>query len=282
MTITVDGKLHIKRYMAGLVPNIAQSIAIGAGDVAESTSQKQLQFESIRSNVTLTSLDLVNNRVVYRASLPANWAGEVREVAIYSMAVESASVESSRLITAFDSGTENWRNYSTDDPSTFSNISRVGPTSLEQLPTASTVVGDYLGVDRMDLSQYSGTDKFAMAFNCSNSNTDAVSWTFLTDSTNYYQFSVGAQTSGYKIIEFNKSAAVPTGTPDWSNITSIMVSSSASGAGSSHTIFDGIRLNRSNNINPNYVMVAREVLPLPYTKTVGRIIEIEFSLGITA
>lgn len=282
MTITVDGKLHIKRYMAGLVPSIAQAIAVGAGDVAESSAHTKLQFESMRTQVELTSLDLVNNRVIYRGTIPANWAGEVREVAIYSTAIENSIVESSRMISTFDSTVEEWRKLADGSVSAFTTTSRVSATSVEQLPAASATLTDYLGTDRLDLSQYSGTDKFVMAFNCANANTASARWIFMTDASNYYQFSVSSQTTGYKIVEFNKSAATATGTPDWSNITEIRVSSTAAGGGSAHTIFDGIRLNKTSNLNPDYVMVAREVLSSPYTKTSGRTIEIEFSLGITA
>lgn len=282
MTITVDGKLHIKRYMAGIVPNVAQAIAVGVGNVAESTTHTKLQFESFRSNVELTSLDLVNNRVVYRATLPANLATEIREVGIYSMTLENAAVEPSRLICTFDSTSESWKKLADGSPSSFTSASRVGINAVEQLPAASATLTDNLGLEKLDLSLYAGTDKFVMAYNCANANTASVRWMFMTDTSNYYQFSVGAQTAGYKITEFNKSAAAATGNPNWSNITEIRVSSTAASGGGSHTIFDGIRLNRAVNINPDYVMVAREVLASPYQKENGRVIEIEFSLGITA
>jgi hypothetical protein len=105
--ITTDGKTHIKRYLAGFVPSIAQSIAFGIGETAENVAHTKLTFEVGRSDIVLTSYDFVNNKILYKAPVSEDFAGKIYEVALYSTPANTAAGEfGSRIITTFDSGTE--------------------------------------------------------------------------------------------------------------------------------------------------------------------------------
>src|SRR5688572_7298790 len=107
--ITVDGKVHIKRYLAGFVPAIAQSIAFGLGSAAESVNDTKLQFEVGRTEILLVSYDFVNNKLIFKANVPEDFGGKIYEAALYSTPSNVAAGDSgSRILTTFDSATEDW------------------------------------------------------------------------------------------------------------------------------------------------------------------------------
>lgn len=280
--ITTNGKLHIKRYLAQFVPSIAQSIAFGVGDLAESVDHVKLQFETERADITLISYDFVNNKLIYKASVPEEFSGKIYEAAIYSMSSNSAAGEfGSRILTTFDSATEVWVDATSGTAATFNSTNtRIGVDSMRHTPSLSTSKTDTMRDVVTDLSGYSSADKFVLAYNVGNSNTSDIIIRFLTDTSNYYSVSLGTQTSGYKITEATKGSATATGTPDWGNITEIRIVTTSGAGGASSVDYDGLRIEDMDTMNSDYVMVSREVLASPYTKQDGRTQEIEFSLDV--
>lgn len=279
--ITNDGSLHIKRYLAGLTPTIAQSIGLGVGTYAASKSDERLQFEISRAEVSLVSYDFVNDCVVFKATLPDDFSGKVYEVSIFSSQANAVSSgDSSGLLVTFDSDGEDWSVVDSGEESSFaSENTRIATESLRQLSVTSTTSSDTLSGMSFDLSGYSGSDKFLFAYHVSNANTSALQFRFLSDSSNYYDFTLGAQTSGYKIASLDKASAVPTGSPDWASIIEIQVSSTAAG-GTGIVDFDGIRIEDVDTFDPNSVMIAREILATPFSKVEGKVQEVEFSLEV--
>lgn len=279
--ITTGGKLHIKRYMAGFVPAVAQSIAFGISNTAVNVSDAKLRFEIGRVDIALTSLDLINNKVVYKAALPEDISGVIYEAGIYSVSSDTAAGQyNSKLISTFDSNSEDWIGSDLSVPVFSTTNARIGGDSLRHSPAAGTSETDVLNQIAFDLSGYSGNDLFVFAFNVGTAFTSSVRFRFMTDASNYYDFNLGAQTAGYKFVELAKSTAVATGAPNWENITSIQVTTSSVG-GASQVDFDGIRIEDVDTINPEYVLVSRELLVSPFVKEEGKIQEIEFSLNIT-
>lgn len=280
--ITSNGKLYIKRYLAGQVPAIAQSIAFGIGGKAEAIGDTALEFEVGRSDIVLTSYDFVADRLVFKAPLPDNLAGKVYEVALFSMATNAEAGEyASRLIASFDSDSEDWVDSTTGVEDTY-NVSqtRIGVNSLTHIPAASATKTSSLRELYLDFSGNSGADRFAFAYNVNNANTSVLKLRFLTDSANYYEYNLGAQTTGYKIVSVAKSAATATGTPSWSDINEIQVITTSGAGGASSVDFDGLRIEDTDSINPNYVMVTRELLATPFVKEVGKVQDIEFALEV--
>ena len=280
--ITADGKLHVKRYMAGYVPAIAQSIAFGIGTTAEASTDTKLQFEVSRSDIVLTAYDFTTDRLVFKAAVPEEFGGVINEVALYSVASNASAGEyGSQLITTFDSDTEQWIDATTLSDPAYTTTARIGADSLNHTPAASTTQTSSLSDVSLDLGGYSGNDRFVLAFNVNNANTSGIKFRFLTDATNYYDISLGAQTAGYKVVEVAKSAAVATGAPDWSSITQLAVLTTSKSTGASDIDYDAIRIEDMDTINPNYVMVNRKVLGTPFVKSEGVVQEIEVSLSIS-
>ena len=281
--ITLDGKRHIKRYLAGFEPSIGLSIAFGLGERAEVNTDTALQFEVGRSDIALTSYDFVADKLIYKAPVDEDFGGKIYEVALFSTPSNDAAGEfGSRIITTFDSATEEWLDASSGVDAVFSTGTvRIGDDSLQQTPGASGNKTDALAGITLDLSGYSAADKFVLALNVGNAFTSSVSVQFLTDTSNYYLVSFTGTTSGYKILEATKGSAIATGAPDWANITEIRVKTNSTAGGASQVDFDGLRIEDTDTVNSDYVMVSRELLPAAFLKKEGMTQDIEFTLNVT-
>lgn len=282
--ISTEGKTYIKRYIAGLSPSIAQSIAFGIGGKAEAVGDTKLQFEVDRMDILLTSYDFVANKLIFKASLPEEFVGTIYEVALFSTPSNALAGDfDSRVISTFDSQTEDWVDVGTLLESSYSTINaRIGSDSLRQAPVASGTKTDILREISMDLSGYSGADKFVLAFNNGNAFASTVRIRFMTDNTNYYDaiFST-SPTTGYQVLEVAKASANAVGTPTWANITEIRAITTATAGGAAQVDFDGLRIDDSDTVNSDYVMVSRELLSSPFVKEAGRTQEIEFALDVS-
>lgn len=281
--ITDDGRIYIKRYLAAQVPSIAACIAVGIGGTAESAAHTSLQFEMERAEVSLTSFDFLNDRVVFKAILPDDLSGKIYEVALFSqMENPVAGNFTSKIIATFDSDSEEWTKDTDGSAATYTTANaRIGGDSLSLTPAASTTVGFVLNDILYDLSGNSGSDVVKLAYNAG-ANVSALTIRFRTDASNYFSYATTGPAAGYRIDTFTKGSATITGTPSWDNITSIEVRVTATaGIGGAAVDFDGIRIEDVDTVNPEYVMVSRELLSSPFLKEEGKVQEIEFSLGVS-
>jgi len=275
--ITTKGKQHIKRYLAHQVSDIARSISVGVGALSENVAHTALQFEMGRSDIILVSYDYVTDKVVFKASLPQEMSGKIYEVGLWSQASSTAAGQyTSKVLTSFDSVGEVWSAGSFQTAN-----ARLGVDALRFTPAASATVTALLTDLFLDLSGNSGADTFNVAYYNANANVANFKVRFRTDASNYYTIQITSPATGYQVSTVAKSAATVTGAPSWANITSIQVEVVAGGGGSASIDFDGLRIEDTDTIDPNYVMVAREVLGAPVTKVAGRVMDIEFSLPVT-
>jgi hypothetical protein len=100
----------------------------------------------------------------------------------------------------------------------------------------------------------------------------------MTDASNYYSYSL-ATAVGYKLIKATKGSASVTGAPNWANITEIRIITTAA-AGTANVEFDAIRIEDVDSVSLDYILVARKVLAVPFTKTDGMSQDTEFSLDV--
>lgn len=275
--ITTNGALHIKRYLGGSVGAIAQSIALGVGTAAEAVGSTAMDFEVIRANVILTSYDFVNNKLIFKATIPENFIGTVYEAGLWSLAVDaSAGDYGSQTIATFESDSETWVG------GTFAaTAARIGVEALQHTPALSTSTTSTMSDIVYDLSGYSSADYFNFAYNVGNANTASIKYRFLTSAGNYYEFNIASPTAGYKVTKLTKGSATVTGAPTWSNITEVDVITTSTAGGASAVSFDGIRLEDADTTNTEYVLVARELLATPFTKVDTMAQDVEFALAVT-
>lgn len=263
--ITTQGKSVIFRYLAGNLPRIAESIAVGIGSSAENVNDTTLDFEVDRVPVSLVSADIINDKIIFKGTIPQEYVGTIYEVGLwYGMPPQTAG--GSTIIVSFDSLDEAWT------PATWNTaLARIGTDALQVAGGSSSTLTDIA----LDLSVYSDADFMSVAYNADAAINNIVI-RFSTDTSNYYEYSFVAAT-GYEIKTMGKAAFTATGAPDWENITSITVSATGTG----NAVFDGIRAEDADTISTDYALVARSVLVSPKVKTSDTEMDIEYALEIT-
>lgn len=284
--ISLNGKAFIKRYLAGQASAIAQCISWGIGDKVEAAGDYIMHFESGRADITLTSYDFVNDVIIFKAVLPDDYSGKIYEIGLWSMNENpNAGNYSSKVLASFDSVSEVWVKSSDGSAALYSpNHARLGDDSLTVTPDAGQTTSFILNDLVLDLSGNSGADVFKFAYFIGS---DApvmapatITFKFRTDASNYYYYTVTDPAAGYRIDQLLKGNASVVGTPTWAMITGIEISVKADAAGPSLVDFDGIRIEDTDTVNPDYCLVSRKVLATPYTKIDGQTQEIEFSLKV--
>lgn len=275
--ITSRGKTFIKRYLAGQAGNIVGAISVGIGDTAESINDTKLVFEYARVPVSVIAYDFLTDTIVFKGTLDEGISGKIYEVGIWTSETNGlAGSQGSKLITTFDSATEDWTNETTE-----SAIARIGVDSLKHTPAASATSSSVLAGLTLDFNDSSSADSFVLAYNVENANTASVKFRLMTDASNYYEFTVTTPSTGYQFATFTKGSATVVGAPNWSDINQIEVRTTATGGGSAAVEYDGIRLEDVDTVSPEYGLVARYVPGAPDTKLEGTIFDIEFTLAVS-
>ena len=274
--ITANGRRFIKRYLAGQSGTLVGAISVGIGNAAPTLNDAQMQFEFARVPVTVTDYDFAADQLVFKGTLNEEVDGTIYEVGLWTAEVNSAAGnQESRLITTFDSETEEWDIETFDAANT-----RIGTDSLKHTPAASGTSASVLTGITLDLADFTSLDTFVMAFYVANANTASAKVRFRTDASNYYEFTVSAPTSGYKFATFAKGTATVVGTPDWSNINELEIRTTATSGGSASVQYDGIRIEDVDTIAPEYGLIARTVLSVPIDKTEGIVRDVEYVLPV--
>lgn len=275
--ITVDGKYHIRRFLAGQVTPLAKAISFGVGSASPTTADKRLQFEIGRSPVDNVFYDYSLDKLIFKARVPEALTGVISEIGLWSEVSNAfAGASSERIIATFeDDGT--W----SGSPAWSTTNTRIGDSSLRQAPGAgATISNELLASSASDLSVFSAEDKFVFAYYNLNTNTSTVTFRFKTDASNYYSYTATNPVAGYHFDEVLKSGCVVTGTPTWARIETVEVITVSKAGVSSSVDFDGITIADVDTVNPAYVLIARQ-LQTPFTVLPGVVNEIELPLGIT-
>lgn len=275
--ITTSGKNFIKRYLAGQAGDVVGAIAVGVGDTAAALGDERLEFEFARTEVDVISYDFVNDKLIFKGTLPQIAAGEIREVALYTSEVDSgAGAQASRLISTFDSGTEDWSNatYTTSGV-------RLGADALLHSPSASGTSTSALTSLTMGFSDHSSSDEFVLAYNVGNANTANIKLRFKKDASNYYEYTITSPGTGYAITKFTKGSATVTGTPSWDAINEVEVSTTATGGGAASVFFDGLRIEDVDAVSVRYGLIARFIPVTPVVKQEGSYQDVEYALDVT-
>lgn len=279
--ITNLGKIHIKRFLADWEPDLARSIAFGAGESAEDAAQDRLDYEIGRTDVSLITYNYVEDKLIFKGVMEETFDGVIYEVGLYSSEAPEGNTVGSRLILSFDSETEFWTQggvaatYSTTN-------TRIGNDSMVLAPAASgSVTATYQDI-LMDLSGYTSADTFSVALYSANTNVSSMTLRFFTDSSNYYTVTIagGSIGTGFNIINVPIAQSVATGAPRWAEISKVEVTANASAAGAVNLQMEGVRVEDRDNTAIGQILIARTKLTVPFVKTAGTIQEVEFPLGV--
>jgi len=273
--ITSDGKRLIMQYLAGYRGKIASHIGLGLSNTAANVADKELAFEWARSPIISTSPDYTNTLIIYKARFEAAVTGVIYEAGLWSPD-DVVGDYGSRMLLDFDSATDTW-----SAGTFFSSTTRVGIDSLRLSPTASTTVTAQKTETALDLSGYSNSDQFKLAYNVGNAFTASVFVRFYVDASNYYTYTINTPSAGYKTQTFLKTDMVATGSPTFAGITFVGVSATATAGGTAVVDFDALRVDDKDTYTDTNILVSRSVPASPITMVPNLPMDIEYTLDVT-
>lgn len=268
--LTNAGKENILKYMAGYINQLADTISIGIGSTPESPDDKDLVFETDSQAIQQVGLDLANNKIIYKVSLPQEIAGSIKELGLW--ANRQQSLDGSRqnmFLTRADEVNEIWTVGDWVE-------GRIGTKALS-IPAAasSTAVTQLSGFSR-DLSRYNILDEVSIAWEAIG-NITGVNLRLGIDDDNYFSYSLSNTGAGYKINKIKINQFTKTGTLDWSNLKALSLRVTA-GTGGGQIKLEGIRINTMSL--DGAVLISRRVLDQEIVKEANAPKDIEYHLDV--
>ena len=288
--ITRSGRRVIADYLAGVVPSWAGAIAVGTGSTTATVDDKRLEFEAargdIKSKIVSYGSGVTNDHlVIAKATLDNDVSGRFYEMGVFSASRNGALGSTGSFAISTGDSTEEWQMYDS------------GSSAYIDTPTAPNTINSRNGRDgivmdsadglsyrltnlSLDLSAFSPADEIVFAKMLLTGSISTLAIRLHSDDSNYFGVSTSSSAilnaTGYKTLTWAKSDFVATGTPDWSNITSIEFIFT----GTASFMIDGIRMEERDEINSDYAMVSRTILSSPIVKNAGSIMEIEYYLDV--
>lgn len=271
--ITTAGKKALLDYAARFTKQLVGSLVVGIGSTAAAVGDKRLAFEVSRASVQNNSVDYPNNAVVFKATIPQDLAVTIYEVGAHTLDGTQLEDFGSQLLLDFNSLYDSW-----SAGAYVSTNSRMG-SALQMTSPVSSATTYTLGNLFLDLSGYSASDTFTLAYRANNAFVSSVSFRFVTSAGNYYATAISAPTSGtYTIASVLKSAFTSTGSPDWSNITQVDIVVTSTGGGIGSIDFDAVRVDDTDANREESVLFSRSVLGSPVVKTADLPLDIEYAV----
>lgn len=82
--IVNSGKNIVKQYFGGQVGQIGDYLAFGTGTTPEALTDTALGAEVYRVRCTSVNADLANNRIVFKATVPASAVASFTEIGLFN------------------------------------------------------------------------------------------------------------------------------------------------------------------------------------------------------
>lgn len=271
--ITTNGKTSILNAVAGKSAGFASSIIVGIGDTAATVNDTALEYAVGGNDVNAVIVDYVNEKIFFKATLPASDSYEIHELGCFSVnytGAQNSFGAGNIALVNFDANLV-WNDVtgtSTREPT----HSRVGTVSV-QYDSFSSAKGwtDFF----QDLSSLPSNATFDFAYYTNGAS--LVKLRFKNDDSNYFE---GTYTSsnGYHIVKVPLSSFTSTGNPTWSNLTQLEVEA----AGTTATIaLDALRYtvpSQSEAIDSS--LLSHVILTTPQKKLPGVSMDVEYMLEL--
>ena len=288
--ITKFGRRFLTSCIAGMNSFNKQSIAIGIDSTTPNVSgnDTRLGFEFYRLPVSFGGIDIqtvsgnTTYSVVYKATIPQDVAGVIREIGLYPSSRTSVNNYDSQFIADFEDNLL-WSDSLGANPSlVLTPTPRIGVSMVQVTCTANTTKEFKSSIPFIDISGYSGNDSLTLAINQSDLNLDYINVRFYSSDTSYYQVSFdGADIdsgTGNKILVRNLSTMTSVNSPG-QLISKVSVFVAAKAGGATTVYFDGIRINDEDSFDPTFGIIARSTVS-EIVKLSGRPLDIEYKLGL--
>ena len=219
--------------------------------------------------------------VVYKATIPQDVAGSVKEMAIYPGARQTLNAFDSKFISDFENNYLWFDSFGYNPELVTSPSPRIGATMFKVIAPANSSKEYYSNIDTLNISGYSGKDTLRIAYNQSDTNLNSIKVKFYSSDSDYFYISYDSFTStgeGFKSKDL--SSLTSYGNPDGTSIVKIGVEVFAKAAGTATVYLDGLRINDEDTFDPRFGMIARSVLSSPLAKVAGRPVDIEYRLAL--
>lgn len=290
--LTPMGRAIAIKSLLGVIPNFAGVITYGIGNepniISASTNlitNNGLQFEVGRTPVIGSSLDISNSTdvLVYTGTIDSTSQYEIYEVGLYPGGIinNNADVAGSTLFD-FDR-VDLFTKIGTASGSALveSVEARIGSQLFSLTPSnGSDSYISYTATNNSlsTIDTYISLDTFRLAGLDLNEFSSSVNFRFYSDDTNYFDYTFSTpSSSGYFIVSTEKGAAVLTGNPSWSNITSVRIWQNSASA----IYLDALKIDFGSYLQDTLTgMISRAVLPTPIRKPASIPLTIEYSLSV--
>jgi hypothetical protein len=294
--ITKFGKRFLTTYLAGNVSFSNKDLAVGIADgtdLAAADTNTRLGFEFYRLPVSFGSVDIQTSggnttyAVVYKATVPQDVAGIIKEIGLYPGTRTSINNYDSRFLSDFENNRE-WYDSSNANPLTVTSPTpRIGSTMVEHKfntgDTTSTTKEFKYDIGQFDMSGYSVNDNLTLAYNRSDTNSSQIRIKFYSSASDYFYGDISPSGTGNKISTISMSDVFgnQSGTPDAASISTIGIQVTRTSAAAAATIYlDGLRINDQDTFDPTFGLISRSVLGSSITKVAGRPIDIEYKITL--
>lgn len=270
--ITTQGKNRVRQILAGKTSGFASSILVGVGSTTPTVNDTTLDFAIEGATILNTMVDDVNNKIFFKTSLPVAKQYKIYELGCYAADSSTAKqYQSNSLLLSFGELT-NWTDTS-GTHSLNSTNTRIGTFSI-RYSLAAAGVGRGSTPYQISIDQLPPYAVFKLAYFANNIANIKVR--FKNTDTDYYEgtFTPGTN-NAYNITSVAKSAFTITGSPTWSNISSVEVQATATG--STGTIdLDSLRYDVSTT--GDSLLLSRALPVSPVLKPAGSTMDIEYLL----
>lgn len=279
--ITSFGKTLILKYLAGNVSSYAGALAAGIGLSTPSLSDNNLEYELFRVPIIYKTVNPSQSTILFKGTAGVGISGTINEIGLLS-SMNNGLSGSYQTATIFEfDGDESWDSLFARDIVN----SRIGTSAATLTAIAGSFAYTANTTTRLDLSGYSATDTFKLAMITYDTNCAYITLRFIN--------AVGAEMSGIFVPNPHTAG---NGNPqhqilgitknqfsnlygDWSNIIRAEVIVTA-GAGNTQVSLDGLKVVDSDNLNVDFGLVSRSILPAPVQKQPNQTIDIEYSLEV--
>lgn len=279
--ITNFGKIAILRYLAGNISNYAGAVSVGVSDKLTSPSDFTLDYELARVPITYKTITPPTSSIIFKSTFGSGLAGKIYEIGLFP-SIENIISGLYQTATLFEFDIdETWQGIPLRDIEN----ARIGTSSAQISAAAGLQAMIYVNDIRLDLSGYSSTDVFKLAFNTFDTNCSSITVKFVNNlgSEMTGTFTPVAHTASngspqYQIVTITKNSFSNLAA-DWSSIIRAEVSLTA-GVGDSVVSIDGLKVVDADNLNPDYGMISRTTLSTPITKDANQTMDVEYSLVV--
>lgn len=288
--ITLFGKRFLTNFLAGNVANSSKDMVFGIDTTAASQTDTRLGFEFYRTPVEFGGTDIYSDSngiryfVIYKAILPVDISGKIKEVGIYPSKKLSLINFDSKFISDF-SDPFDWTDTNGFNPQVSSTGALIGDQVLNlQSGTGSENIYTST-IPETDYSGYSINDTIKLSYYKNDNNLQKIKIRFYSSDLAYYEVEIldnsgtGNKLSSDIFIS-TLLAGANSESPDFTKINKIGIVIVPKSGLQSVVGIDGLRINDEDSFDPVYGLISRKVLSSPLTKVSGRTVDVEYRMEI--